>query len=358
MTLSQEQTSQELKEPEVLKRLAILHNQDLVIEVGYGGVLFVEIGDLKPRKYQPQRVKGTYRLYSDEYWELKLTGQRVTDRWSKNANLAEELGSNSIESISFIKGAKQTCIKLATGHELILHRKEELTTWIIDNDKERHSIILLGSGKFIIRDCTPWRETPIKKRKKHKSDPIAKQFYKEDLPLSPDIVNKILSQIHGSKIEDVFENSGVSFAMDMTGGWRFNANCNWQLIDAQGKTLVDSTTNRFAFIDKLLQLLVGAEVEEINFSDNLSETWLILRNGLKLLLPQEKRYQLWSMFNAVEGYHIDARGDGTFSHVILVPDRLKNKYFYSERGPEFANVLYALDLYREWVRLTVCDWSS
>ena len=344
-------TNQELKESEVLEKLSKLHGQNIVIEVGYGGVLFADIGDLEPRKYQPHRVKGTYRLYSDEFWELKLNDKKLADRWGKNAGLIEQLGTHSIESISFTKNAKQTHIKLSTGHELILHRKEDLRTWEIDNNKEKYSIILLGTGKFIIRDHTPWKETPIKKRKKHKSYPITKQFYKEDLPLSPDIVKKLFSQIHGSKIEGIFEYSGVSFTMDMTGGWRFSVNCNWQLIDAEGKTLVSSTTNRFTFLDSLIKLLIGVEVEEMTFSDNLGETRLLLKNGLQLVLPKEKRYHLWTMFNNIEDYHIDAQGDGTFSHIILVPDKLKDKYFYAEKGSEFANVLYALDLYRKWVQL-------
>lgn len=343
--------NQELQEADVLHKLSDIRNQEIVIEVGYGGVLFAEIGDLEPRKYQPRLVKGDFRFYCDEFWEVRLKGKKLADRWSKNAGLIEELGHCTLETISFSNNHKRTHFKLSTEHELVIHLKEELRAWEIDSNKEKYSIILLGTGKFIMRDYKPWKETPIKKRKKHKSNSIAKQFYKEDLALSPEIVKKLFQQLKGTKVEEIFQHSGVSFTMDFSGGWRFSINCNWQLVNKQKRILIDSNNQRFAFMDGLLKHLKGIELKEFIFSDNLEETRLIFTNGLELILPKEKRYHLWTMFNQVENYHIDAQGDGTFSHIILVPDRLKDKYLCNEKSSEFANVLYALDLYRKWVSL-------
>jgi hypothetical protein len=329
--------NQELTESEVQDKLSQLRNVDVATEMGYGGVLFVNIGNL-------------IQLYSNEFWEIKLGEKKLADRWSTNADLVKQLGPHTIESISFVEGTKQTHIKLSTGHVLVIYRQDELRTWEINHNQERYSIILLGTGKFLITDYKPKEETHPKNSKHQLLDPAIKQFYKEDIPLSSTIVSKLLKQIVGTKIGGVFQHSAIGFTIDMSSTWRFSVYCNWRLVDDKGKSSVDSTTNRFAFMDSLLKLLIGVEVKELIFSENLRETQLVFNNGLLLLLPKEKRHHLWTISNHTEGYHIDALGDGTFRHTILVPDELKDKYRYTGKGSNFTDILYALDLYRKWVQ--------
>jgi len=50
-----------------------------------------------------------------------------------------------------------------------------------------------------------------------------------------------------------------------------------------------------------------------------------------------------------KSYHISAYRNQELTHIITVPDNLKEKYFYSKKGSYFANSIYALDLYREYL---------
>jgi hypothetical protein len=342
---------QNLSDSEVTQKLSLLNNQPIAIEVGYGGMLFAEIGNLQPRKYQPHRWSGSFRLYSNEFWEVRLAGKKITDRWSETADLLEKLNSPILERITFSSRNKRTHFHLSTGHELIIHRQESLRSWEIDSNLEKWAVLLLGTGHFILRDYLPTKETRIKKRRQSVADPIGDEFYKEDLPISPDLVKKIFRSLQGSEVLNIDQYSGISFSLDLGGKRRFSVNCHWRLENKTGQTVLNSHDQAFTFMDELLAHLKGTTIEELTFTKGLDETKMVFASGLTLILPKEKRYTLWTMFNSYEGYYVDARGDGTLTHIIIVPNHLQEHYSYVEKGSKLASVLYALDLYRKWVKL-------
>lgn len=330
----------------------LINGQEIQLEVGYGGVLYIEIGQpLKPLVTKGRG--GVYRemvFFCDEQWEIWHKGQKVTSRFEDETidQHVNQVNGKQISDFSIQPSYSKTFIEVGE-YVVVLKRIEEFVTWYFTHRLHSFEIRLMGQKELRLYDSR--FEKPSKKRVKFKREATDfDQFYKEDLRLSGDNVRKLLVNANGAIIEEIRPNTGVEFnlAVKNTDEWLFCINSDWELYKS-ATLLCSSTSHRFAYEEILTKYLLGRKIISFLFNQDLKESVLTLDNDLKIVVKKGKKYSVWTVFNLSRGYHISALRDTKFTHIILCPDHLLAKYLAPKYGSQLAHALYALDLYREFL---------
>jgi hypothetical protein len=326
-------------------------HQPIVFEVGFGGVLVAYLGKLRPWKFQPKRLRGDAKLFVYEYWELWKDGQKIADRWQdEESHTVEKFGQKILHKITFSRQAQRTILELSDGYQVQIFREEEYTSWYFSSDQEKWEVQLRGWGDFLLRNFTPEKERKMPKWPIKKIEGVA-QFYRENLPLSFELVQKIVKAVEGKTLQKVEDRGGVECSFQLSGEWVLSIQSNWKLFDPVGKVVLDSKTNRFFFADKMSKLLKGKKVVRFVISPQLHKTRLYFSDGFFLKVKKEDRYCVWSLFQREEDFWISAIRPGVFRHLISCPDGLIPKYSLGKKDGRVAAVLYSLELYRKWLAL-------
>jgi len=237
-------------------------------------------------------------------------------------------------------------------YSLVIHRTEELSTWDFTQRMMDFRITLTGRKQFQIKDDI--FEKPGQTTKKHSSfqPTIFDQFDKDDLPISHSNVQKLSQPIIGSVVEEVRESTGISFCLPLQGkdSWLLCANADWEL-HKKNKSILSSRSHKFVYSKQLSKHLVNKKLVSFVFSEELNQTVFSFENDLELIIRKEKKRHLWTIFNLDKSYHLDAHNNGTFTHTVLCPEKLQEKYLGPQYGSAFAGCLYALDLYRDLIKI-------
>lgn len=336
------------------KKIAqFITNQKIHLIIGYGGVLFIEIGkELIPRitwgSGEPYRETN---FFVDEWWEIWEGKKKVASRFEDQTadKYINQLNSQVIDDFVVTPSYQKTIFRIGK-YDLIVFRTEELTTWDFTHRIQNYRITLTNRKQFQIKEYVFEEPKIIKKRSDLFKPTVFDQFYKEFLPISHDNVQKILKPLVGSQITEVRENTGISFCLELKGeeDWLISVDVNWVLYQ-DNKQILSSESHRFVFIEQLSQLLISKNITRLNFSDDLKQTTFGFADNLVLKVTKNKKLTSWTIFNRLKEIHIDANSDGNFEHIISCPDELKEKYLANKYGRKFASCLYALDFYRSLV---------
>lgn len=324
-----------------------LIGKPLSISIGYGGVLFAESDAIS--------------LYSDESWFIAKNGKQLLDRWQDDQDREDDIVSsiNNSKINNVLVENKKTTFNYENDYSLEIPNAEELETWEITLKNEGVRITAHGDGTFDEKAYKPEPTAdPSELRKRIKimsaknTDPLLNDMYKENLPISADNAMKFVQSIVGKKVAEVEVDSASTFTL------RFDSNQaiisiedSWELVIA-GKKLVDSNS-RFSFGEVVTSTLTGIKLTSIEFDEKIDETKINFENSTVLTIRKTKsipgKSGIWTIFDTENGLHISANRDGKLDYLVLVPDQLKKKYHYDEKGSTWANIMYALDFYRGFI---------
>ena len=331
----------------------LILNQKIHFIIGYGGVLFIEIGKLlKPRitwgSGEPYRETN---FFVDEWWEIWEGKKKVASRFQDKAAdiYIDKLNGQIIDDFVVTPSGQKTIIKIGK-YNLIIYRTEELTTWDLTHRIQNYRLTLTGRKQFQIKDNIFEPPKKIKKRSDLFKLTVFDQFYKEFLPISHGNVRKILKSLIGAKIIEIRENTGISFCLELAGNddWLISIDSSWQLYQ-NAKIILSSESHRFVFMEQLSSLLISNKITSLDFKKNLKETTFNFGGHLTLKVAKGKKLTSWTIFNRSKGIHLDVNSDSNFEHIIIYPDELKEKYLANKYGSKLANCLYALDFYRSLI---------
>jgi hypothetical protein len=115
---------------EAQKILNSLVNQDIFLSCGYGGVMFVEIGNITNHPFEYQEGKsitrkyGECRLFCDETWSFSNGSNVSIDRWTSSSfetdELFKSLGVQKLEKIEIVNDFEETRFHISGGYTLTI----------------------------------------------------------------------------------------------------------------------------------------------------------------------------------------------------------------------------------------------
>lgn len=346
-----------------------LIGKETLLDMGYGGVLFLKIGDLKKKTgfnaYGREfiYVEGKYSLFSDENWQVLHKGNLFIDRW-KTSRLGVSPKINKLKNLKIINFQileDKTIITLEKDYQVIISQDKSLRTWSVSFIDEGFSIGAEISGGFYKSPYEPleYKKPSAKKianrnkQRKLDDDPAFKSMYKEDMPIAPHHVRALVIDLVGTKVSSVEEDSGDTFRIGLNDrDWVISINDSWQLEQA-GKIIADSVKDKFNFVKAISQVLKNKKIISFDFDDDLNKTTIRLNSEAVLTITKTRdmhgEISLWTIYNRKKSYHISAYRNQELTHIITVPENLKEKYFYNKKGSSFASSMYALDFYREYL---------
>jgi hypothetical protein len=245
----------------------------------------------------------------------------------------------------------KTIFELANNYQFIIHRQEALSTWSIHSLEEGIEISALGDGSYEKKPSYK-NELPSNFKPLPKDTTPTREFYKEDMPISIDNVQKIIYRIQQHTVQEVGENSGISFDLTLTqeGNNRktiITVDSDWELYQDDA-LLLNSVDNKFKFVEELFEVMKNKKFFDMDIrEDTISLTFS--ENIFLYLKRQESRFTTFSINLLDQGIYINNYPNGEFTHIIICPDGLREKYLFSTQGSSFTNLMYALDFYRDLV---------
>ena len=341
------------REKAIGKIAKLIRNQEIRIQIGYGGVLFIELGKpLKPKvAWASDELYREMEFFVDEKWEIWDKDKKVASRFEDEAadKYVDKINGKIVTDFNVQPSCKKTFITLG-NYSLVIYQTEELTTWDFSHRVQNFRITLTGRKQFRINDYL--FERPEQTTKKHRSFQLTvfDQFYKENTPISHGNVRKLIEPMIGSIVKEVMENTGIAFCLLLknSDSWLLGVNIDWEL-HRKNKPILSSRSHRFAYAQQLTKYLLSKKLTSLHFSKSLDETILTFDDDLRLIVRMGKKPQLWTIFNQDKDYHLNALNTGKFEHIIICPGHLRKQYLEPQYGEKFASSLYALDLYRDLI---------
>ncbi|MBP7875837.1 hypothetical protein KA012_02480 [Candidatus Woesebacteria bacterium] len=323
--------------------------QPIAASLGYGGVLFIEIGEalepvLENGMQQPYRKIG---MFVEEWWELRHQGKTIATRFDDTPaeEYFEQIAGKKIGSFTISPDCKKTSITVGE-YTIVIPQTEQLVTWSLSHRTQGFEIHLTGTKRFKIKNY--FFQRPGRSGENHPTRPetLFDQFYREDLPISQDNVNKLMQPMLGGVVQEVREMSGVDFCLELSGKekWLLSVDSEWSLSRGE-KSILSSKSHRFVFLEPLTKYLLQKKLTNILLQKE--GTTFTFGTSLHLVIKQQKTLRLWWCLNRSKNISISARGNGTFEHVLWCPPELQEKYLQSKYGSTAADLLYSLEVYRD-----------
>lgn len=170
-------------------------------------------------------------------------------------------------------------------------------------------------------------------------------FYRENLPISKELVAKLISA-------SIFDAKVSYFEIELGNReltiWLNNNDLvltikEWNVLRSD-----ESISSYIEYDQALLKsMLPGLVFDWFDVSNCI----VYFKNGIKIKIEQTiNDSEPWFFIDNIKSYVISALDKNNFTHIITCPDNLRDKYLYKERGSTVATLLYSLDFYRELVK--------
>lgn len=302
-------TNIELSRSEAEAITATLKNKKIDILIGYGAPILADIGELNS-KDQPE-----VKLFTEEYWWVEENGKRVTERWHVPKDFFESAGELFIKDVFFNHTLKRTHIVLSNNQTIVIERNEEFRTWYLDFTKQRFTLSLTGTKKFIQSDYHP----PVYKHKKRKfkrKKVQDEEVYVEYVDITSEQAASLLKPLLKEKITEISPYSGKEFIFrlgEMFDEWSqicsISIDAEWT-VSKDETPIASSKTHAFKYEPILNKYFLG---KKLITPPNLSSFELEFSNNLKLSLLPKRRKTLssWAtFFNRRDDYHLSLYKDG------------------------------------------------
>lgn len=170
-------------------------------------------------------------------------------------------------------------------------------------------------------------------------------FYRENLPISKELVAKLVSTSISDAKVGYFE---IELGNRELTIWLNN---NDLVLTIKEWNVFRSDESIASHVDYDQALLKGILPGLVFDWFDVSNCIVYFNNSIKIKIEQPiNGSEPWFFIDNIKSYVVSALDKNNFTHTITCPDNLKDKYLYKEQGPIVATVLYSLDFYRELVK--------
>jgi len=374
---------------EAQKILNSLVNKDIFLSCGYGGVMFVEIGNIVDHDFEYEEGKhttrkyGQYRLFCDENWSFSDGKNTRIDRWKNSSfetdELFESLGVRKLEKIEIMSGFKKTIFHISGGYTFTIVRDDSIDTFSLILSPEKKKLTIFGDGRIELREYEDDRSNlkkPKPRPKPTEAVSVDRSFLRNQmadlLPLSFEKAQEFIQLLFNQEIQAIEVSSGTRFSL------RFGEDCRqllskedqkiwetplfrWSLsIDEvwvlkKGKEIVlDIRKERFHFEEKLVALLKNKHLMKIAFDKNGAKAEILLSGDYTLVVLETSRYSRWDMHDFKTGFTIGSYRDKNLVYRISSPIHVLNEY--NTGDIHLDAILYEIKFYRGYFADNTRSW--
>lgn len=348
--------------------LNTLVHKDISLSCGYGGVMFVEIGNIISHEFEYEEGKkttrkfGDYRLFCDENWNFcdgkDINIDRFTSSSKEVDDLFESLGTQKIEKIEVINNFEKTIFYISGGYKFTILKDDAIDTFSISMIPENKKLAVFGNGEIELKDYVEdkWY-LKEKKPRPARTDTVTidRGFLREQsadlLPLSLQKAKEFINIVLNKKVTEITVDSGTRFTMSIEdetnklGKINLSIDDLW-LLKKEKEILIDVSVERFKFENNLKNLILNKKILDIKFEDNGNNLTIIFEDNLSLTILETNRYSRWSMHNFSTGIMIYSIKNEGLEYRISSPAHLSNKYKTGDI--HLDAILYELEFYRNY----------
>lgn len=360
----------------VLDRLV---HKDILLSCGYGGVMFAEIGNIVKHHFEHERGKkttqmfGDYRLFCDENWSFSDGKDIHLDRWTSLSQTTDDafksMGMRKLEKVEIINDFEKTIFHISGGYTFTIVRDDSIDTFSIVFIPEKKKLTVFGDGNIEFKDYEEdmsYLAKSIPRLKRTKSISIDRSFLRKQtpdvLPISYEKAKEFILPILNKKIQAIEINSGTRFTLCLGDDcrkilskedqkswnspiYRWSLSIDEMWILKKGKDVIlDVNKERFHFEKKLISILKGKQIIEIQFDKKGSQAQIIFSDEYILTILETHRYSRWDVYDRQTGMGISSYRDYGLVYRIGSPIHLSK--MYQTGDVHLDAILYELDFYR------------
>jgi len=357
-----------------------LENQDIFLSCGYGGMMFIEIGQMTEHRYEHEvgkwaaRKYGEYRLFCDENWNFSNGDTINIDRWTSSSfetdNLFESLGVCKLEQIEIVNDFEKTIFHISGGFTFSIIRDDSINTFSISMIPDKKMLTVFGNGNIEYKDYEEdlsYLKNRKPRPKATKNISIDRIFLRDQmpdvLPLSYEKAQEFIFPVFNRAIQSIEVDSGTRFSLnfgedcrqllskkdqktwkDPLFRWRLSVDENWVLLHDK-KVCLDVRETKFHFGEKLTTFLTNKILMAVHFDKNGANAEFQFTNGYTLVILESGRYSRWDIRDFKTGLTVGSYRDEGFVYRVSEP------LFISGHRTGDVNLdamLYDLSFYREY----------
>lgn len=366
---------------EAQKILNSLVNQDIFLSCGYGGVMFVEIGNITNHHFEYEEGKsitrkyGECRLFCDENWSFHNDKDIQIDRWTSSSfetdELFESLGVHRLEKIEIVNDFEETRFHISGGYTFTIIKDDSIDTFSITLIPDKKKLTVFGNGNIEYTDY----EEDLSYMKKSKPRPkptksisIDRNFLRNQmpdvLPLSYQKAREFITPLFNQKIQSIDVTTATRFSLNFGEDyrkllskedqktwkttmfrWSLSVDENW-VLKKNKKVVLDVREEKFHFEEKLLSLIRDKHLVDIIFDKNGAKTEIQLSDDYTLVILETGRYRRWSIHDFKTGFTVGSYRDEGLIYRISSPIHVMDEFKTGD--VHLDAILYEMKFYRDY----------
>jgi hypothetical protein len=366
---------------EAQKILNSLVNQDIFLSCGYGGVMFVEIGNITNHTFKYEKGKsitrkyGECRLFCDENWSFYDDKDIRIDRWTSSSfetdELLESLGVRKLEKVEVVNEFEQTRFHISGGYTFTIIKDDSIDTFSVVFIPDKKKLTVFGNGNIEYIDY----EEDLSYMKKGKPRPkftksisVDRTFLRNQmpdvLPLSYQKTQEFITPLFNHKIKSIEVTSATRFSLNFGEDcrkllsrenqktwatpmfrWSLSVDENW-VLEKNEEVLLDVREEKFYFEEKLKKLLKDKYLVDIIFDKNGAKTKIQLSDDYTLVILETGRYSKWDIHDFKTGFTVGSYRDQGLIYWVSSPIHVIDEFKTGD--VHLDAILYEMKFYRDY----------
>jgi len=366
---------------EAQRILDSLTNKDIFLSCGYGGVMFIEIGNIVDYHFEhvegnpTTRKYGKYRLFCDENWSFSDSCTTQIHRWTSSSfetdELFESLGVKKLEKVEIVNDFEETRFYISGGYIFTIIRDDSIDTFSIELIPDKKKLTVFGNGNI---EYTDYEEnlSYMKKGKPHpkrtETISIDRSFLRNQMPdilkLSYEKAQEFIFPLFNQKIQSIEVNSATRFSLSFGEDckklfskkdqedwstplyrWSLSINEVW-VLKKNKEIILDVRKEKFHFEEKLIYLLRGKYLVDIVFDKNGAKTEIQLSDDYTFVVLEADRYSRWDIHDFKTGFSVGSYRDEGLIYRISSPSYVMDEFKTGD--VHLDAILYETKFYRDY----------
>lgn len=366
---------------ETQKILNSLVNQDIFLSCGYGGVMFMEIGNITDHSNEYEEGKwitkkhGDYRLFCDETWNFSNGSNVSIDRWTSSSfetdEIFESLGVHELEKIEIVNDFEKTIFHISGGYTFTIIKDDSIDTFSIVFIPNKKKLTVFGNGNIEYMDYEEdqsYMKKGTPRPKPTKSISVDRNFLRNQmpdlLPLSYQKAREFITPLFNQKIQSIEVTTATRFSLNFGKDcrkllskedqktwktsmfrWSLSVNENW-VLKKNKKVILDVREEKFHFEEKLTSLIKDKHLVNIIFDRNGTKTEIQLSENYNLVILETGRYSRWDIHDFKTGFTVGSYRDEELIYRISSPIHVMDEFKTGD--VHLDAVLYEMKFYRNY----------
>jgi hypothetical protein len=366
---------------EAQKILNSLVSRDIFLSCGYGGVMFVEIGNVTNHTFEYEEGKsitrkyGECRLFCDENWSFHDDKDSRIDRWTSSSfetdELFESLGVRKLEKVEIFNEFEETRFHISGGYTFTIIKDDSIDTFSVVFIPDKKKLTVFGNGNIEYADYEEdlsYMKKGKPRLKPTKSISIDRTFLRNQmpdvLPLSYQKAQEFITPLFNQKIQSIEVTTATRFSLNFGEDcrklllkenqktwktpmfrWSLSVDENW-VLKKNKKVILDVCEEKFHFEEKLTSLIRDRYFVDITFDKNGAKTKIQLSDGYTLVILETGRYSRWDIHDFKTGFTVGSYRDEGLIYRISSPIHATDKFKTGD--VHLDAILYEMKFYRDY----------